>query len=397
MENDVGAWAVILAGGRGARLAPFTADVPKQFLLWRGKPLFWHSAEAFARCSLIRGLVFVFPENFMEEGERLIRELVCQHELGLPWEVVPGGATRAESSRNGVLALPLSVKRVLIHDAARPFLEPSLVWRILENLDENVGGVVPTLPVKDTVKRVAGNGLVAESLPRAQLAATQTPQGFWTQILRQSWPREFPADVTDDAILLEKAGFKVRAVPGQETNVKITTEGDLRLIVSDAPRMPCSGFGYDAHRYGNERPLKIGGVRIPGKYGVQAHSDGDVLLHALIDAMLGCAGLGDIGQHFPDNDPAYDGISSAILLDQTAGLVKGAGVEIVQADFTVVAQVPKLEPFAREIRKNVANLLGLPVHRVNFKATSEEKMGFTGRQEGIKAYALVNGLRSWPE
>lgn len=391
--NDDGAWAVILAGGRGERLAPFTGGAPKQLLQWRGKPLFWHSAEAFSRCALMRGLVFVFPQNLLAEAENLIRSLAARRDIGLPWKIVAGGATRAESSRNGVLALPLSARRVLIHDAARPFLDPALLWRILESLDETVGGVVPVLPIRETVKRVGTDGLVERSLTRTELAATQTPQGFWTEILKKSWPAEFSPDITDDAMLLEKAGFRVKTVPGQEDNVKITTGRDLKLLGGEATCVYCSGFGYDAHRYGEGRPLKIGGVAIPGNYSVLAHSDGDVLLHALIDAMLGCAGLGDIGQHFPDNDPAYEGISSAILLDQTMELVKEAGVSLTQADCTVVAQVPKLGPFSREIRKNIAHLLGLPLELANFKATTEEKMGFTGRVEGIKAYALVNGLR----
>lgn len=395
IENDADAWAVILAGGKGARLAPFTGDMPKQLLTWRGKPLFWHSAEAFARCALMRGLVFVFPENLLAEAENLIENLTDRHDLGLPWKIVAGGSTRAESSRNGVLALPRSVRRVLIHDAARPFLQPALIWRILEALDETVGGVAPTLPVKETVKRVDADGLVAQTVPRDLLAVAQTPQGFWTEILKRSWPDEFPPDITDDAMLLENAGLRVRTVQGQEDNVKITTAEDLKLIADEGFSLPCSGFGYDAHRYGEGRPLKLGGVPIPGKFRVVAHSDGDVLLHALIDAMLGCACLGDIGQHFPDGESAYEGISSAILLDQTAGLVKDAGMEITQADLTVVAQAPALAPFAREIRKNVAHLLGLPFERVNFKATTEEKMGYTGRLEGIKAYALVNGLRKF--
>lgn len=385
------AWGVILAAGAGKRMAG-ACSCPKQFLIWAGEPLFWHSAKAFSRCACIDGLLFVFPPDFCEEAETLLRKLDYNHFLGLPWQIVPGGQSRSESSRNAVYALPANVKKALIHDAARPFLQPSLVWRVWEALDDNYAGVAPGLQPGDTIKQMRPDGTLI-TLPRSELRAVQTPQGFDVEALKNAW-RNLPPDalLTDDAMILEKAGYKIKLVQGSPENIKITAPEDLRWLKEREKMIPCSGFGYDAHRYGQGRPLKIGGVPIPAKFEVEAHSDGDVLLHALCDALLGCAALGDIGEHFPDSDPEIAGISSALMLDQVLEKITLAGVSICHVDLTVVAQKPRFAPWREEIRKNVARLLSLPPERVNFKATTEERLGFTGRCEGIKAYALANGF-----
>lgn len=196
--------------------------------------------------------------------------------------------------------------------------------------------------------------------------------------------------MTDDASLLEALSFEVRVIQGEAANVKITRPEDLDLLRDEAP-IPSirTGMGYDVHRYGQGRPMRLGGVSIPNAPEVLAHSDGDVLLHALSDALLGCACLGDIGQHFSDKDARFEGISSAILLHQVLDMVREAGCTPCHVDMTIVAQVPKLAPYREEIRKNVARLMGLPASSVNLKATTEEHLGFTGRSEGIKAYAVV--------
>lgn len=386
----VSAWAIILAGGNGTRIKQAENDLPKQFLKWQGMPLYWKSAEIFARCARIEGLIFVFPEQFLEKAEEEIKILNENNKLGLPWKIVAGGATRAESSRNAMRAVETNVKYVLVHDAARPFLKPALVWRILDALTEDTAGVVPVLPVSDTVKRVSDEGYVLETVPRSSLVTAQTPQGFLADALRKAQQAD-EISVTDDAMLLEKLGYCVKSVPGDYGNVKITVPEDLKMLEQGERLIQCVGFGYDAHRFGSGRCLKIGGISIPCDLEVIAHSDGDVLLHALSDAILGCVCLGDIGRYFPDSDPALEGISSAVIVDKVLDLALGAGLVLAHADLTVVAQRPKLAPFAEQIRKNVASLLQLPPNRVNFKATTEEKMGFTGKLEGIKAYAVVNG------
>lgn len=391
-------WAIVLAAGSGSRLAAATRGRPKQFLLWEGAPLYWRSAQVFAQSGAVGGIVLVFPEASLAAESGRIAALSAGDDLGVPWCAVAGGPERQDSVRLGLAAVPRKVRQVLVHDAARPFVSAALVRRICAALAEGAPAVIPGLPVTDTIKLVdeAAPELAAGTPPRALLRAVQTPQGFDAALLREAHDRvragEAPA--TDDAALVEALGMPVRIIPGEAENVKITNPEDLALLRREArPPLPCNGLGYDVHRYGGGRPLRLGGVEIPGAPGIFAHSDGDVLLHALMDAILGCAALGDIGQHFPDSDPAFDGISSAILLDRVLELAAGVCVRLCHVDLTVVAQKPRLAPWREEIRNNVAALLGLGRQAVNLKATTEEGLGFTGRVEGIKAWALVSALR----
>lgn len=404
MSAPSSTWAVILAAGSGTRMAQACGGVRKQFLDYQGLPLFWHSARALARVAPLGGLVFVFPPEELEASTERIRQLGVES-LGLPWRVAPGGARRQDSVCNGLSALPPQCGRVLIHDSARPFASASLSVRLLQALDNGALGAIPVLPVTDTIKRIAGtsgDGTVVETLRRAELAAVQTPQAFvlaplvaaHRRALEENW------DVTDDASLLELAGQAVHTVLGEPGNVKITNPEDLRML-EDAARhpVPVTGFGYDVHAYAREgysgsqpaRPLILGGVPIPGGARVLAHSDGDVLLHAITDAVLGAAGLGDIGQLFPDNDPAFDNAVSSLLLAEALRIAGQKGLTLVHADLTVIAQVPRLGPHREAIRANVAELLGLPQARVGLKFTTEERLGFTGRKEGLKAVAVVSG------
>lgn len=389
-------WAVILAAGQGSRFAPAACGPAKQFLFWRGAPLYWHSARAMSRSCCVGGLVFVFPSAQRREEEERLRALYTGDDLGLPWLAVDGGATRQDSVACGLAALPPHTPWVLIHDAARPFLSPALVRRVCAKLAEGAAGVIPVLPITDTVKRVE-QGRVAATLARDALAAAQTPQGFACAPLREAHARARAENLaaTDDACLLENLGQTVCTVPGDAQNAKITRPEDISLL-QDEVRQPQfrSGMGYDVHRFGLGKPMKLGGITIPGAPHVIAHSDGDVLLHALIDAVLGCACLGDIGQHFPDTDPRFCGISSAVLLDHALEMARDAGIAPCHADLTIVTQTPKIAPHREEIRKNIARLLGLPVSDVNVKATTEEGLGYTGRAEGIKAYAVVSAVRA---
>lgn len=387
-------WAIILAAGAGSRLRD-ACGMAKQYICFHGKPLYWHSARAFSHYPPISGIVFVFPPEDCERERRRIAGLA--HELGLPWDIVAGGPERSVSGRNGLARVPRTCKKVLIHDAARPFVTPALIQRVLKGLDGTLAGVVPAIAVTDTIKMANAENpdLVECTLPRARLRAIQTPQAFDAETLRQAhkYGEDNEIMATDDASLLEAMGARVGMVPGEPVNIKITSPEDLHCLKDGHSDYPCSGFGYDAHRYGGNRPLKLGGITIPCDLAVHAHSDGDVALHALIDAILSCACLGDIGCHFPDKDPAFDGISSAILLDDALGMARDVGVRILQADITIVAQKPRLEAWKSHICANLARLLNLPPERINFKATTEEKMGFTGRVEGIKAYALVSAIK----
>lgn len=389
------AWAVILAAGSGTRIGEATAGLPKQFLDWSGRPLYWHSAMTFSKSACVEGIVFVFPEITLEREQERIAKLALSDSFGLQWLATAGGPRRQDSCRNGVGMIPMHVQQLLVHDAARPFMKAALARRVCSAVSAAAPCVVPAMPVTDTIKLVNCENLVEKTLPRAQLVACQTPQGFWAPALRRALDRIGDVDVTDEASLMEVLGYPVDIVPGDVGNVKITNPEDLKLLGDASGQLlPCNGFGYDVHRFGVGRPLIVGGVRIPGSYEVVAHSDGDVLLHALMDAILGMASLGDIGCHFPDNDVQFEGISSAVLLDRVMEMAMRAKVRLCHADLTVVAQRPRFAPHAGEIRRNVARLLALSENCVNFKATTEEKLGFTGNGDGIKAYALASGLKA---
>jgi 2-C-methyl-D-erythritol 4-phosphate cytidylyltransferase/2-C-methyl-D-erythritol 2,4-cyclodiphosphate synthase len=288
-----------------------------------------------------------------------------------------------------------------VHDSARPFLKSALVARVLAPLTENppsscIMGVVPGLPVSDTIKETDGQGWVRRTPERAFLRAAQTPQAFRVDALRAAHLKALAEgwEVSDDATLLERCGQTVLMVEGEKGNCKITAPEDMALLEAAKIWLPCVGYGYDVHRYGGSRPLILGGVPIPGRWTVDAHSDGDALLHALVDALLGCMGGGDIGRLFPDTDPRWEGAPSTLFLEQTLDLASQSGLRLTHADLTVVAQKPRLAAHADAIRRNVARLLNLEESQVGFKAATEEGMGFTGEERGLKAVAVVSGLRA---
>ena len=420
-------WAILLAAGQGSRLQAAGLPCPKQFLEWQGLPLFWHSAKTLSGLSALQGIVFVFPQDADSGGtlpvySEMARTLDDRLPLGVVWKIAAGGARRQDSVAAGLAALPPEATHVLVHDAARPFASPPLVFAVYEALDAHAA-VVPGIALADTVKRVTPEGLVAETPDRASLRAVQTPQGFRLDILRQAHAAAHAdrCTGTDDAFLVERIGIPVFIVPGDPGNAKITSPADLALLErhengsSHTPYslpcsrgekpmptgnplpqqcVPCTGFGYDVHRYGGSRPFILGGVPIATDIRIEAHSDGDTLLHALIDAILGCLGAGDIGTLFPDADKSYEGISSGILLSEVLDMADRANLCISHADLTIVAQVPKIAPHREAIAKNVAKLLRLPPSRVGCKATTEEHLGFTGEKKGIKAIAVVTATRS---
>ncbi|MCH5277624.1 MAG: 2-C-methyl-D-erythritol 4-phosphate cytidylyltransferase [Desulfovibrionaceae bacterium] len=407
MNNEC--WGLLPAAGQGSRLAAATGGEAKQFLRWKGAPLWWSAARALAASPRVHGLVLVFPPDRLEAATTELAGLDRARSLGVPWKSAAGGPRRQDSVRLGLAALPASCATVLIHDAARPFVSTALVTRVADalnpphapNAPDGAGsapaprGVIPGLPVSDTIKEVDEAGQVLRTPNRAAVRAVQTPQGFWTAELAAAHRRAEAEgwEVTDDASLMERCGHRVLVIPGEESNRKITRPEDLALLADGESSRPCSGWGYDVHRYGGSRPLILGGVPIPGDWAVSAHSDGDVLLHALMDALLGCMGAGDLGRWFPDNDPRWEGAPSSLMLDMVLDMALEAGLEICHADLTIIAQKPRLAPHADQIRRNVARLLRLGEDQVNVKATTEEGLGFTGECLGLKAAALVTGLR----
>ncbi len=398
-------WGIILAAGQGSRLKEAGIAVKKQFIEYEDAPLFWRSARTFSMCAPVAGLVFVFPPDELKNAQETVRELFTNEDLGLPYLVTAGGVRRQDSVENGMETAPRDADILLVHDSARPFFTPRIVTDLLAAIKDGAHAAVPAIPVKDTIKVVHDN-TIESTLKRSDLAAVQTPQA----VLRKSLANAFTKvktegfDVTDDASLIEHLGLKAVIVPGDEKNVKITTPEDLELLHPKDDlmelRLPRVGYGYDVHRYADPdevsrtpaRPMKLGTVPIPGAPGVLAHSDGDVLLHALADALLGCLVQGDIGHHFPDSDPAYDNMESAVFISEIMESVNAKHMTIHHVDLTIICQIPKIGPHRANIQKNVARLLAIDTDSVNVKATTEEGLGFTGEKKGIKAVALVTVL-----
>ena len=301
-----------------------------------------------------------------------------------PCTVVQGGATRADSVRSGLAAAKGQL--VAIHDAARPFASAEIITAALQAAAES-GAAAPAVPVKDTIKVADKDGKVVATPDRATLYAVQTPQCFDRALYLQALEAvsgEKASLVTDDCSLFELAGLPVTLTAGDYANLKITTKEDLQK-----EKTMRIGHGYDVHRLVEDRKLILGGVEVPYEKGLLGHSDADVLLHAVMDAVLGAAALGDIGQHFPDTDPAYKGADSLALTREVAKIIAAHGYKVGNIDATILCQRPKLAPHIPAMRRNIADAFGLPLDAVSVKATTEEHLGFTGEGLGIAAHAVA--------
>lgn len=301
-----------------------------------------------------------------------------------PCTVVQGGATRADSVRSGLAAAKGQL--VAIHDAARPFASAEIITAALQAAAES-GAAAPAVPVKDTIKIADQDGKVVATPDRAMLYAVQTPQCFDRALYLQALEAvsgEKASLVTDDCSLFELAGLPVTLTAGDYANLKITTKEDLQK-----EKTMRIGHGYDVHCLVEDRKLILGGVEVPYEKGLLGHSDADVLLHAVMDAVLGAAALGDIGQHFPDTDPAYKGADSLALTREVAKIIAAHGYKVGNIDATILCQRPKLAPHIPAMRQNIADAFGLPLDAVSVKATTEEHLGFTGEGLGIAAHAVA--------
>ncbi len=384
--------AVIVAAGRGARAR--TGDVPKQFRPVGGEAVLRRCLSAFAGC----GLVHIIQPVIRPGDEALFRESA---EGLATMEPVNGGATRQDSVRAGLEALAARAPDiVLIHDAARPFATKALIARAIEAAQET-GAAIPGLAVTDTIKSVDSHGRVGETLNRATLRAVQTPQAFaFAPILEahRRAVREGRTDFTDDAAIAEWAGMQVKVFDGDSANIKITYPEDfmraeaMQLANLNDVR---TGTGIDVHAFGAGDHVIIGGVRIPHTQALTGHSDADVGLHALTDAILGALADGDIGAHFPPSDPQWKGASSDRFLKFACERVAARGGRIAHLDLTIVCEAPKIGPHRDAIRAAVARIAGVTVDRVAVKATTSEQLGFTGRREGIAAYATATIRLPW--
>ncbi|MDB5442529.1 MAG: 2C-methyl-D-erythritol 2,4-cyclodiphosphate synthase [Phenylobacterium sp.] len=372
--------AVVVAAGAGLRAGP---GEPKIWRTLGGKPIVRWSVEGLLSAGAREVVVVVARDRLGQVDEALV---------GLEgWKAVTGGRTRAESVQAGLAAITAGRNQpVLVHDAARPFVSREHVGRLLAAL-ELADGAVPALPVADTLKR--GESLIDETVSREGLWRAQTPQAFRFGRLKAAY-RRWPAteEPTDDAAVMERAGAHVAMVPGDPMLMKLTYPEDFLLAeqLAASRRIIRTGLGIDAHRFGPGDVVWLCGIRIEHDLGLVGHSDADAGLHAITDAVLGAIGAGDIGEHFPPTDPRWKGASSDQFLRHAVSLVTARGGRIVNADVTLICERPKIGPHRQEMRARIAELLGVAVDRVGVKATTTEGMGFTGREEGIMAQAVVS-------
>lgn len=370
--------AIIVAGGSSARMK----GTDKLFFEIGGITVLEHSIMAFQRHELITEIIVATAEDNLKR----VAELCMRHNKVKA--VVPGGAHRNASVQNGVAACSPEAAYYAIHDAARPFVSGELISRICYAAFE-YGAAAPGLPLSDTVKEIDDTHTAIINTPdRSRLVAVATPQVFEAMLYRSAAKHQ--GEVYDDCQILENVGRKVKIVDGDPYNIKITVPEDIRKarFISGDTDMRI-GQGYDVHRLVESRKLILGGVEIEHDTGLLGHSDADVLIHAIIDALLGAAGLGDIGMLFPDSDVKYKDVSSIKLLCETAALIAKKGYSIGNIDATVICQTPKLRPYIDAMRGNIAKATGVGTDKINIKATTEEGLGFTGDKSGIAAQAAA--------
>lgn len=374
---EVPVTALIVAAGTGQRLG---GGVPKQYRMLGGKPVLRRAVEPFIAHPRVDSVRVIIGEGQQE----LASDALVGLDLGSP---ITGGAERFQSVRNGLKTVAECI--VIIHDAARPFCPPKVIDRLLDTLEGN-DGAVPVLPVSDTLAK--GGRLIEAPVERSNVLRVQTPQAFHAEDLLFAFDEWRGAPPTDESTVMLAAGLKVATVEGDIMLEKITTEQDwahAEALLS-ARTVTRTGSGFDVHAFGGAGPIMLGGVEVPHERGLAGHSDADVVLHAITDALLGAAALGDIGEHFPPSDARWKDASSERFLTHAAELVRGGGGIIDHIDCTIICEAPKVGPFRAAMRSRIAGILKLPEGQVSVKATTSEGLGFTGRREGIAAQATAS-------
>ncbi len=377
---------LIVAAGSGERAAAAGSQpgLAKQYKDLAGWPVLRHTVQAFAGA--------IGAESIFTVIRAQDRELCCSAIAGLATpEPIIGGPRRQDSVRLGLEAIAgqISPAKVLVHDAARPFVSAAVISRVIEGLN-SADAVAPMVPVPDTLRRKEAGAFSIVS--RDELYRTQTPQGFAFKAILEAHRRYAGESFTDDIALAERAGLNVIGVAGEEMNLKLTTPSDFelaqRLAVSALPDLR-TGTGFDVHRFAQGNHVWLCGIKIPHDFGLEGHSDADAGLHALTDAILGAIGAGDIGSHFPPTDEKWRGAESSIFLVHAAGLVRDLGGVIAHTDITLICERPKIGPHRDAMRRRVAEILAIDIDRVSIKATTTEGLGFTGRREGLAAQAIA--------
>ena len=368
--------ALIVAAGSGSRIG---ADLPKQYRLLAGKSVLAHAVDALVSHPRIDAVRVVIGAG----QDDLARTALADRDVGT---LIIGGTERADSVRAGLAALGDGI--VLVHDAARPFCPPAVIDRLLDALDKH-DGAVPALPIADTLAKARGP--IDAMVDRAGLVRIQTPQAFHVEDLLYAYGETKGRAPTDESTVMVEAGLKVATVAGDPMLDKLTTMEDFdRAEAALAARLITrTGQGFDVHAFSGDGPIMLGGVPIPHDRGLAGHSDADVALHSITDALLGAAALGDIGDHFPPSDPQWTGAASDQFLAHATSLIRSAGGIIDHVDCTIICEAPKVGPHRAAMRDRIAAILGLAVDRVSIKATTTERLGFTGRGEGIAAQATA--------
>ena len=369
--------ALIVAAGSGSRMG---GDLPKQYRLLGGKPVLRWAVESLIRHAAVQSVRVVVGQGQQDWAAAALDG------LGLG-DFIVGGSERADSVRAGLKEIDADA--VLVHDAARPFCPPSVIDRLLASL-EFFDGAAPVLPVGDTLARIGET--LGEPVDRANLARVQTPQAFRSRALKSAYEEWKGPSPTDETTVLSAAGMKVAAVAGDPNLEKLTLPADFEraekwLAASFTPR---TGIGFDVHAFSGEGPIMLGGVEVPHNRGLAGHSDADVVLHAITDALLGAASLGDIGAHFPPSDSRWKGADSSLFLKHAVELLRETGTLIDHIDCTVIAEAPRIGPYRAAMCARIAEIAGLRVDQVSVKATTTEGLGFTGRREGIAAQAVAS-------
>lgn len=371
--------AVIVAAGNSTRM---NTQTPKQFLNLNGKPVLINTLKAFDICPIISEIIIVCRETDKSTVESLVKEF----KVTKVKNIVNGGDTRQQSVFNGVAHINSLSHYIAIHDAARPFIDSKQIEDVINTaIKFNCASLA--VPVKDTIKITNEYGFIKDTPERENLWAVQTPQVFKKNLYIEAMNSAVNQGLnfTDDCQLLERLGYKVKLCMGSYSNIKITTIEDLP---QENRSMIKIGHGYDVHRLVENRNLILGGVLIPHKTGLLGHSDADVLVHSIIDALLGASGFPDIGSLFPDNDPSYSGADSLQLLKQVCSKIKNNGFSIINIDSTLIAEKPKMKIYLPLMRENIAETCNISIDQINIKATTEEGLGFSGEEKGIAAHAV---------
>ncbi len=369
--------ALIVAAGSGSRMG---GDVPKQFRPIAGKAVLAYAVDALTSHPAIEAVRVVIGPGQQEMARRALGD----RPVG---DLIEGGMERSDSVRAGLSAIEADI--VMVHDAARPFCRHDVIDRLLAALD-NSEGAVPVLPVADTLARA--DAKLGDLVDRGGLVRVQTPQAFRYASLVETYAQWNGPSPTDESTVLRAAGREVAVVEGDPMLEKLTTAADWERAENwqHARLVPRTGMGFDVHAFSGNGPVMIGGISIPHERGLAGHSDADVVLHAITDALLGAAALGDIGNHFPPGDPQWKGADSSIFLAHAAKLLRDAGGTIDFVDCTVICEAPKIGPHRDAMRLRVAEILAIPPASVSIKATTTERLGFTGRREGIAAQAVAS-------